>query len=211
MLKTETGTRFNNKRLGILLLLSISVHCLFFISLNYNITKLPDLISNQAGTQFSITLHENQVSVSSDTFDEKEKSVVKHKSIIKKSQKETEKTVKNANATNKKNSKKRYLQARNIPSTAHVIASINQQLHEHFYYPIIARKQNWQGRVLLTFKINDNGEVKNINVIESSGYNILDSAAVKALKKLNKIASNFHWPQNGIKINLPVIYQLTKG
>lgn len=206
MLKIETGNLFHNKRLAILLLLSISLHCLVFISLNY---KLPDLISNQAGSPFTITLLENKVTASSDTFDKKEKSVIQHKPIIKKPEKETGKNI--GNATNKQTAKKHSIPAKNIPDSAQVIATINQQLHEHFHYPVIARKQNWQGRVLLTFKITNNGEVKNINVIESSGYNILDSAAVKALKKLNKIVSNFHWPQSGIEINLPVIYQLTES
>ena len=49
-------------------------------------------------------------------------------------------------------------------------------------------KRDWaideeSGQVLLSFQVGDNGKVKTIKVVESSGFPSLDSASVRALKR----------------------------
>lgn len=50
-------------------------------------------------------------------------------------------------------------------------------------YPKLARKRGWQGRVVLSVHINEEGRPVDIQIKQSSGYKILDRAALKALKK----------------------------
>jgi protein TonB len=50
-------------------------------------------------------------------------------------------------------------------------------------YPKMARKRGYQGTVLLSVLVNIEGRVENLWVFESSGYNILDNAALEAVKK----------------------------
>jgi TonB family protein len=47
------------------------------------------------------------------------------------------------------------------------------------YYPPLARRQLLQGTVRLAFVIDTDGSVIQVTVLESSGYDLLDAAAVK--------------------------------
>jgi len=64
-------------------------------------------------------------------------------------------------------------------------ALLNNELSKHFYYPKAAQRKNRQGRVLLGFTINTLGGIENIHINKSSGFSILDNAAIKALKKID--------------------------
>lgn len=45
------------------------------------------------------------------------------------------------------------------------------------------KKNNYEGLVRVSLTVNRNGRGDNITVVKSSGYSILDKAAVKAVKK----------------------------
>lgn len=49
-------------------------------------------------------------------------------------------------------------------------------------YPKMARKRGYQGTVLLNVLVNKEGTVENLWLSKSSGYKILDNAAIKAVK-----------------------------
>ncbi len=49
-------------------------------------------------------------------------------------------------------------------------------------YPKMARKRGYQGTVLLSVLVNKEGTVDDLWLFESSGYKILDNAAIKAVK-----------------------------
>ena len=50
-------------------------------------------------------------------------------------------------------------------------------------YPDLARQRGWQGTVLLLVQIDAQGVVTNVEVEESSGYQLLDAAAVNAVRQ----------------------------
>ncbi len=50
-------------------------------------------------------------------------------------------------------------------------------------YPARAKRMGWEGIVVLSFSVDENGNVFNIRVVRSSGYPVLDRAAVNALKQ----------------------------
>jgi len=96
-------------------------------------------------------------------------------------------------------------------SKAHVIAIIYKALNQHFTYPRIAQRRNWQGKVLLSIHITAAGEIKNIKLSQSSGYSILDQAAISSLTKVRELPQLTSWLPYDIDLTLPVIYQLTEG
>ena len=49
-------------------------------------------------------------------------------------------------------------------------------------YPRIARKREYQGTVMLHVYVDSKGKVSDVELSESSGYKILDKAAIKAVK-----------------------------
>ena len=50
-------------------------------------------------------------------------------------------------------------------------------------YPDAARLQGWEGRVILEFLVDANGQTREISVVDSSGYDVLDKAAVSAARQ----------------------------
>ncbi len=50
-------------------------------------------------------------------------------------------------------------------------------------YPKRAKQQGWEGTVVLSFSVDANGNVFNIQVVRSSGYADLDNAAIQALQQ----------------------------
>lgn len=96
-------------------------------------------------------------------------------------------------------------------SKAQVISIIYKALNQHFTYPRLAQRRNWQGKVLLSIRVTATGKIKNIKLNQSSGYSILDKAAISSLTKVGELPQLISWLPYDIDLTLPVIYQLTEG
>jgi protein TonB len=81
---------------------------------------------------------------------------------------------------------------------------IKDIINRHITYPRLARQMGWEGKVKISFIITVNGDVKDIQAIESSGREILDRNAKEAVKN----ASPFPGPPVEAKIIIPVLYRL---
>ena len=60
---------------------------------------------------------------------------------------------------------------------------IGSAKNPHPSYPLIARKKGWEGRVIIQAEIDREGNVSEIKVLESSGFQVLDNASLETLKK----------------------------
>ena len=49
---------------------------------------------------------------------------------------------------------------------------------------MIARKEGWQGKLILNVFVNKNGKVKNVELLKSSGYKILDNVSFANYKNM---------------------------
>lgn len=92
---------------------------------------------------------------------------------------------------------------------ARILGQIRQRLVQHFVYPSLARRQGWQGRVLLGFRLDGKGGIQHIHVKQSSGYAILDDSAITAMRKIGQVS------RDGIglldqfgQLEIPIIYRL---
>ena len=100
----------------------------------------------------------------------------------------------------------------NSATKAYVISRIHYRIKNHFRYPMLARRNGWQGKVILSLSINSQGSIKNAHIKVSSGYRILDNSALKALIKVKKIHNIENWNYlNQHEFVIPVIYHLQKG
>ncbi len=86
--------------------------------------------------------------------------------------------------------------------------SLQQALNRHFVYPLLARRRGWEGEVVLGFRLESDGRIIDAHVARSSGYGILDRAALNALDKIKRIGNG---PTHTIDMQLPVIYRLQEG
>jgi len=85
---------------------------------------------------------------------------------------------------------------------------ISKLVREHLEYPYLARRMGWEGEVLLFFRLNPTGEVEEIKVLKSSGFEVLDKSAVNAVKRASK---HFPRPKQIVLIKLPIQFKLEVG
>jgi len=69
-------------------------------------------------------------------------------------------------------------------------------------YPELARRQAMQGRVIVAFRIRDDGRVDHVHIVQSSGYGILDESA------LHSISTWTFEPGNESDHNVPIVFRL---
>ncbi len=93
----------------------------------------------------------------------------------------------------------------NAARQQHLKIVIRQALADNFHYPLLARRRGWQGEVLLAFRIDTDGSILDAHIARSSGYGILDSAALSALSKVKQLAYD---APHGFTMQLPIIYRL---
>jgi len=65
----------------------------------------------------------------------------------------------------------------------HVLAAIRKKIMRNKTYPLIAKENNWTGSVKVSFKIDAGGGVEFVKVVQGSGHDALDQAAVRTVKK----------------------------
>lgn len=89
---------------------------------------------------------------------------------------------------------------------------INKKLAQHFYYPLLAYRNGWQGRVILSMRVGVNGELSNFRLAKSSGYESLDRAAINSASKIKKVPEIVSMlTTQSMEIKVPVVYRLTDG
>lgn len=87
---------------------------------------------------------------------------------------------------------------------ARTVNHIRGQVLRKLTYPAIARKQGWEGRLILSFILCADGSVEDLQVLESSGHKILDRAALQAVAANTPFAGGY--PRTEVK--LPINFQL---
>ena len=75
-------------------------------------------------------------------------------------------------------------------------------------YPYIARKRRYEGRVVLRALVDGKGEVKKIVVVKSSGYLVLDKAAINALKKWHFVPARVSGRPVEAWVEVPFVFNL---
>jgi protein TonB len=95
---------------------------------------------------------------------------------------------------------------------------INQQRIAHtvrlaiannFYYPAMARRRGQQGYVRLAMRIEADGYLSNMRVVQSSGYGLLDNAAIKTLQRVDRVPEAVTWLDGHyLDMILPIEYRL---
>ncbi len=81
---------------------------------------------------------------------------------------------------------------------------IRKHIMESLIYPAVAQKRGWRGKVLVSFVINEGGEVEDITIVTSCGHDLLDSNVISTIHK----AAPFPKPPERAQIILPIVYDL---
>jgi len=71
------------------------------------------------------------------------------------------------------------LQTKEIPPNfTNYVRAIQAKILNAIYYPRKAKDAGWEGSVKLSLNISSNGDVKDIKISQTSGYKVLDDAAI---------------------------------
>ena len=73
--------------------------------------------------------------------------------------------------------------------------------------PERARRMGWEGKVILSFMIHEDGSVHDARILQSSGVTVLDEAAKEALRK-SVIHSQIATSAKRVHVVLPIEYRL---
>ncbi len=83
------------------------------------------------------------------------------------------------------------------------LAQIRSLINENVKYPLKAKKLSIEGIVIVKFKINENGTIENITILD--GHRFLQSATIEAIEEASK---NFPKTNQSIEIQIPIEYKL---
>lgn len=130
------------------------------------------------------------------------KKAIKEKKIVKKEQLESIPTIEKK-VSKSNNEKVNWFQVK---------SEIKSKIQKNFYYPRLAIRNNWQGTVLLSLTVDYLGKVTLHKITQSSGFSILDQAALQSISKIKeiKISKNIQY-YDPVNIELPVIFKLNEG
>jgi protein TonB len=93
----------------------------------------------------------------------------------------------------------------------HIRASVMEFITGQLNYPAIARSKGWQGVVKLELLIESDGHISDLHVEETSGYALLDKAALDSLQ-LAHVPDAAQWLDGkAVSIIVPVEYRLVDG
>lgn len=85
------------------------------------------------------------------------------------------------------------------------LSFIRDLLLKYRKYPSQAARLKQEGVVKVTFRLKQNGEIEDIRILGSSGYDILDSDAMALIQKT---AEYFPKPPKTVRITVPLNYAL---
>jgi protein TonB len=85
------------------------------------------------------------------------------------------------------------------------LSVISNIVQRHINYPPIARRKGWEGRVLVSFVLEPNGDIRDLKVLKSSGYEVLDKEALDAIRRSYR---GFPKPPVSVVVKLPINFRL---
>jgi len=92
---------------------------------------------------------------------------------------------------------------------SYVISRLHHQIDNYFIYPMLARRNGWEGQVILALDVNLGGQIQNVQVKSGSGHPVLDQSALNAVSRIRTIPDMPYWQGPSLlNVNVPVIYRL---
>lgn len=143
---------------------------------------------------------QNVASSSSEDGKEPKSSISEARGGTSTSSSETNRTVENATSVGTIDSTER---ARQRYLKEH-FTYIRDIITRNISYPFMARKMGWSGKVTVSFVITEDGSVRDVKIIESSGFDVLDRNAADTVRKV----SPFPRPPVKAEVIVPVVYRL---
>ncbi|MCW8934724.1 MAG: TonB family protein [Gammaproteobacteria bacterium] len=204
--------------LVLFIFLSATIHV---VALNLNSERAFDLNKHneQGRSSFSVQLIHPDRTINKTSSSDKKPKIIK-KSVIAVKNKSTQTTLTETSLSSKpvkERTSERPTEKSITPLVRHVNSPDKQvildnflkaELDKFFYYPKSAIRRNWQGDLIISFSINHDGKISDIKILKTSGYDILDMAAINSVEKINLPENSLiNYNRDTLK-SFPVSYRL---
>lgn len=100
------------------------------------------------------------------------------------------------------------VQRTTLPDYGWLLDALHEKLKQVKYYPSLARANKWQGRVVIQVRVCENGHLVHPEIEESSGYGILDNAALDTLRRASPVVLAHRLDRDQVTISVPISYHL---
>ena len=96
--------------------------------------------------------------------------------------------------------------------TTRIATQLRDALAPYFAYPMMARRNGWQGQVRVGLRVEADGRLSHVRIAHSSGYRLLDSAALATLNHISTVPQAVGWLEGRhFDMVLPIDYRLIDG
>jgi protein TonB len=93
-----------------------------------------------------------------------------------------------------------------------LLDSLRAALMPHFSYPLLARRRGWEGIVRVGVRIEANGNLTRLRLVEPCPYSVLNTAAINSLSQLARLPNAGNWLQGShVDLIFPIEYRLLEG
>jgi len=89
---------------------------------------------------------------------------------------------------------------------------LRQAMAPYFVYPLMARRNGWEGQVEVGLRVEADGHLSHLHITRSSGYRLLDNAALATLNGIETVPDAAGWLEGRhFDMVLPIEYRLIGG
>ena len=140
------------------------------------------------------------------------KKVVKKKKVVEEKKEKTVKKVeKRDDSLALKKEEKSSQAPEEQPEEAYATARPSYGFTPRPGYPAVAIRRGYEGSVLLNVRVLPNGEPEEVTIFKSSGYKVLDKAALKAVKKWKFVPAQRGFKAVSSWVKVPIEFRLEGG
>lgn len=94
-----------------------------------------------------------------------------------------------------------------IPDFSRVFDGLRERIVQKRVYPPVAQKRGYEGTVVVLITLDAGGNLSDLVVSRSSGYSVLDKAAVALIKRVLPYEHN---TGKSISVEIPITYELVE-
>jgi protein TonB len=88
--------------------------------------------------------------------------------------------------------------------------SLHRRIIELRHYPKTARLNGWEGKVVLRVTLKKDGHLQDVQVVNSSGYEALDEAAMEAVRRACPLHMKQEVATPTVVVQVPINYSLSR-
>ncbi len=85
------------------------------------------------------------------------------------------------------------------------LAKLRAKIEQNLRYPLLAKRLKLEGEVMISFSILDDGAIKKLTIISSSGSKSLDEAAIKTIEAILPFEKP---PKKDMQVEVPIRFSL---